>query len=478
MYGSYMTASGPRQRYACYDAVTGEFHTFSAVLPRTAVDDDTRCADCDVLIPRNAGAESVTRRLNYPAEVVLQVLRDLANGIAYTTASMSALTLMGRTTGRSRRIAESVLDANGDPMIDRHGKPIERMVEVDELNDAGRFSPEREQKAHWHIAADILERFAPVVTVPAFEDIARQEAKYRARGLPVVYFADEVDIKRDYARSATQTSSPMVWSALVVSRTKWQHDDIGNVVGRSGHLVRFRAMPNRTAEAWILVFRELPAPDYLIADGASAIAAAAARVWAGKTTVVPCVYHATANIQRRLTPRGAKAPQKLRDHMFLLTRKNLGAGGPAAVKAWFDGLEAVAAAEPLPLDVVASLRTMYQPLLQRAARVAQTQNSPEVAISNASVEKQIEGWVKQVTRMRGPLYANWPRTNLLGDLVVAGSNGALLDRHQVIHAIRDAARAGDGWVPPPRALVEPAGAMSLRDSFSVTELLTRLGVTS
>jgi len=38
------------------------------------------------------------------------------------------------------------------------------------------------------------------------------------------------------------------------------------------------------------------------------------------------------------------------------------------------------------------------------------------------------------------MFSNLPRTNLLGDLMVAGSNGALLNQHEVIRAIRDTAR--------------------------------------
>jgi hypothetical protein len=473
MFGTYETLSGPRQRYRCFDPDSDETHTFTAVLPRSAVEDDDRCPDCGVLTPRNSGSEASTRRLNYPADVVFQVLLDLSNGLAYSHASMKALQAMGRPTGRSREVAQVVRGPDGEPLLDDDGEPILRMATPKELNEAGQFSPEREQKAHWHIAADVLERFGPVVIDPALARITADEAAYRAEGLPVVYFADEVDVRRDYARSAYQTSAPVVWTALVVSRTHWERDDAGRLVGRTGKLVRFRAMPNRTAEAWELVFRELGAPDFLIADGASAIGVAAQRTWGNRTTLVPCVYHAMASIQRRLTPKKAKTPAKLRDHLFLLTRKNLAAGGARAVKAWFDELEQIAAAEPLPLDVVASLRKTYEPLLARAAKIAQEHPNPEVAISNSPVEKQIEVWVKKVTQMRGPMYSNLPRTNLLGDLVVAGSNGALLDRHAVIHALRDTARGRKGWVPPPRALVEPAGAVSLRDAFSIDELLTR-----
>jgi len=460
-HGKYSTLAGERQRYACH--VPGKrkatLHTFSAVLPRSAVEDDTCCDDCRVLTPRNAGSEAPSRRTNYPASTIYSVLRDLANGSAYTHASMRALEQMKRPTGRVRSVK------------DPHGKPLTPK----ELNEAGEFSPDREQKAHWHIAADILERFAPMVTEPAFAAMAAEEDADRAAGLPVVYFADEVPVKRDFARSSVLNSSPVVWTALVVTRTKWEiDDDTGKVIGRSSRLVRVRALPNSTTEAWTLVLSELKAPTFLVCDGAAEIEKAAKAVWGHKTTVVPCMYHAVTKISKNLTPTKGQLPDKVRDHLYQLTREGMAAGGRQAVETWFDDLAAVAAAANLPTDCVVAQRDRYKPLLVRTAKVAQANNDPEVQVSNAAVEAQILLWVKKMTRRRGAMFSNLPRTNLLGDLMVAGSNGALLNQHEVIRAIRDTARGVRGWAPPPRALTEPAGAMGLRDAFSVTELLERV----
>ena len=79
-HGTYQTLAGDRQRYWCQlgtDKATR--HTFSALLPRSAVEDDTCCEDCRVLTPKNAGAEALTRRTNYPAATIYAVLRDLAD---------------------------------------------------------------------------------------------------------------------------------------------------------------------------------------------------------------------------------------------------------------------------------------------------------------------------------------------------------------------------------------------------------------
>lgn len=88
--GTYTTAGGERQRYRCYDPDNPEVtkHTFTTPLPRSAVSEETCCPDCEVPTPKHAGAEAPTRRMSYPASVIYSVLHDLAEGRAYTYASM------------------------------------------------------------------------------------------------------------------------------------------------------------------------------------------------------------------------------------------------------------------------------------------------------------------------------------------------------------------------------------------------------
>jgi len=147
-----------------------------------------------------------------------------------------------------------------------------------------------------------------------------EEASYRKRKIPVVYIADDVPIKRDYASSWYSTSSPVVWNALVVSRTKWEGTG-RRVTSRNNRLVRVRAMPAATVEAWELVLGELRAPEVLICDGAAAIATAAANVWGVATTVVPCTHHASENLRKHLTSANGVLPDKIRDHLFGLSRR-------------------------------------------------------------------------------------------------------------------------------------------------------------
>lgn len=450
--GTYETGDGLRQRYRCMDLddPEGTRHTFSAPLPRSLVGADTCCEDCKVPTPRHAGTEASTRRLNYPASAIYATLNDLASGQSYAHASMQALERMGRSTGRSRKVGDK---------------------EVKELNEKGLVSPQREMKAHWHIAADILERFGPLVTEGTFERIRAEEAEYRKEGWPVVYIADEVPVKRNFSRtSRARQPSPVVWNALVISRMAWQSDGHGNLVGRSSRLVRVRALPSVAREAWQLVMNELDAPDFLVADGAAAIEGAAALVWPN-ATFVPCLWHATQNIRKRLTPARASLPQKVDDHVYSLSREAMEKRGPSFIGSWFDELEVLADGADMPADAVASIRGQYEPLLTRTAAVAARGVKPVVPISNAGVENEIATWVSHLVNRRGAMFSNLARTNLLGDLIVAGANGALLRQHDVITVIRDTARRNGGWLPPPRALVEPAGAFSLRDPALVAEFL-------
>ena len=159
--------------------------------------------------------------------------------------------------------------------------------------------------------------------------------------------------------------------------------------------------------------------------------------------------------------------------MFTLSRELLRDGGAKVVTAWFAELATIADAAGLPADLVAAQRARYEPLLKRTAAVAVLHNDPEVQVSNSAVEADIRLWVKRITSKRGAMFTNLARTNLLGDLVVAASNGALHDQQTLVRAIRHASRATSGWAPPPRAMTEPLGVLGLRDAFSVLELLER-----
>lgn len=445
--GTYTTRNGKKQRYWCHNPATGTSHTFSAVLPRSLVADETCCADCGVPTPLNAGTEASARRNTYPVSVIFTTLRDLSQGESYTSSSLKALEALSQPTGRTRSIAN---------------------VTPDVLNALNPVGPERDGRAHWHISADILEMFAPIVTQAAFTKIDAEDANFRALGLPVVYVADSYEIKRNYKRSSRRTTSPVVWNALVLSRTKWS-DSSG--VDYRNRLLRVRALPAARQASWELVFSELThAPDFLVCDGAAEIANAARVVWGAAVQVIPCSYHAQVNITKGIAPKGVTLPQKVVDHLYALTRKEMERGGAGTVKTWFDELEILIDGAGLPLDAFWNVRGRYEPLLNTTADVAKNNIAPKVPISNSGAEALIRRRVKKLTEHRGPLFSNLPRTNLLGDLVVAGDNGALSDQHTVGTAIRDASRASHGWAPPTRTFDEPLGALALRDPNIVTLL--------
>ncbi len=456
--GVYQTAGGERQRYECRSIATGAKHTFSAVLPRAQVTGGVCCDECKIPTPANAGKEVAARKVTYPASVVHLVLKDLSEGRSYTATSLRALEVTNRPTGRTRKSASKAV-ATPTP------------TSASKKKRKSPTGPVRDGRAHWHISADILEAFGPLIAEQSFATIDRENAGFREQGLPIVYMADDLDVKRTYSRSKRYTMSPSVWAMLVVSRTRWEKQ--GTVVNRSNRLSRVRALPNRTQSAWELVFSELAAPDFLVCDGASAISNAAAGVWGETTTIVPCIYHALVNIEKHITPAGIVLPSKVYDELKALTREALRVRGPKMIGEWFDGLEIVLDASDLPVDALWNLRSYYQPLLEVSARVAHDYNDPMIPISNAGAEFLIDRWVKPVVERRGPMFTNLPRTNLLGDLIVAGSNGALLNARTVADAIQDDNRAHDGWAPPVRVLAEPKGALGLRDPRVIDMLRDR-----
>lgn len=443
--GSYKTAAGLRQRYLC-ESPDGTFHRFTAVLPRAQVAVDVHCDDCGLPTPSNSGSEATARRNTFPMRVVFQTLRDLSEGRSYAAASLWALEASGKPRGRSRKAAAS----------------------------SGEDSPDRDAKAHWHVAVDIMEEFAPFITERAIAGIAEEESGFRERGLPIIYTADQSDVFRNYIRSKHLKTSAQVWSSLVLTRVRWE----AGPRGRSNRLLRVRALPSGTQAAWELVLSEVDAPDFLICDGATAISNAAAVVWGGKTVIVPCLYHAMRNIERAITPRKQKLPEKVSDHLFSLSSDFLAEQGPSSIPGWFDELEQVMAAEELPLQALWKIRPTYESLLQRTATVAVEHQKPFVPLSNAGAEALIQSHVSKLTDRRGPMFTNLPRTNLLGDLMVAGTNGYLNDEHALAVAIRASNRDAGGWAPPPRALNEPLGAKSLRNPRVIRELRSAAGVQS
>jgi hypothetical protein len=183
---------------------------------------------------------------------------------------------------------------------------------------------------------------------------------------------------------------------------RWERDEkTRKVISRWSKLVRVRALPNATTEAWTLVLPELVAPDFLIADGAAAIEKAATAVWGTRTTFVPCMYYALANITAKLMPTKGNLRDKVRDHLYGLSRDDMATGGLAAVTHWFDTLATVADAAGLTGDMVAAQGSRREPLIRRTAAVALADNDPEVQVSNSAVEAHITQWVKQMTRRRG-----------------------------------------------------------------------------
>lgn len=198
--GVYTGGGVKRQRYLCEHGKTHASHTFSAVLPRAAVEAEKCCDDCGVPTPANAGAEASARRNTFTMPVIHMVLRDLAQGKPYASVSVMALDASGKSSGRVRK---------------------HKGVEVGELRKSPKSGPRRDRRAHWHVAVDIMETFGPVVTEAALAAVKAEEADYRKRKLPVVYVADEKEVKRTYRRSKSRKATTVVWTALVVSRTRW-----------------------------------------------------------------------------------------------------------------------------------------------------------------------------------------------------------------------------------------------------------------
>lgn len=434
----YRTRAGSRQRYKCHNTTTGQMHTFSTPLPRQAVEDDTCCPDCGVPTPYNSGSEATARRSVYPIWLVIKALGWLAEGHSYSAVGVRVLRNLGQPTGRRRKVA----------------------------NASNVTGPKRDLRAHWHVAADLLEVFGPTASQMASSVIAADIDAYRAANLPVVYIADDLNVYRKFARSRRHATSVVRWNALVLTRKHWHTGDTGGTY--SNRLVNLRALPTLDTAAWSIVLSEVAQPDFLVADGSSSIAAAAAAVWGSAVELVPCVYHLGVNLSRKLAGAGGNLPVKLTDHLSLLNRANLSkVSHPADLDEsfldwFFTEMAALTDAAGLPRSTFYEAEKTYRPQLERVAQIAQTYG-PVVPLSNTAAERVINTLVKPLTGARGPLFTNLARTNLLCELVVAGHNGVLDDEHTLGHAIQDLNRANFGWANPNRDLTEPAGTFGLQD---------------
>ena len=422
--------AGPRrQRYRCAGNGKPRGHAYTPALPRAYVGSEPEpCELCEEPRGPHRGDQSAARHQTWSSITIAQ-------GLAFSAR--------GETYGETGRWA----------FRESHGHRT-RAVEHPTTKPEQRAESNR----RWHVAADWVETYSPVFWEPLEASLkARALAERRrldadlAAGLPlrhpIVWVADEHSIHGTHDE---------LFSVLVVAEAEWSEtSDVPHLRLRIA-----RVMPDRTRAAWALVFDELARvpgepdeiwPDFIVADGASAIRNAAAARFGGHTRWVPSVWHLAYRGRNaylgKQSPRRRLDDQEIEAHLDLLARDSDVLTSVAGWSAWWDRLAVL-----MPKSKwVRTERKTYDPAY---AAVIPDLRDARIPISNAGLEEIIKSRIAPLFYKRSS-FTSIERTNRLTDLAICHAHHRLDNVHEVARLIRADAHAHDGFASTLRAVADP-----------------------
>jgi hypothetical protein len=177
-HGSYGPAKHRRQRYICAHLTCGSscatrwrsrhtacpgWHTFTPALPRHHVSPGDQCGECLELRGIHRGETMAARRRRLSARQVARLLSEMSGGMSYSRAGKMALDYAGIAvqSGVLRRKAKPrkatvVLVPGASAVAEAPHPPIAR-------RKRSRSPSSRLSARLWHVGADLVEAFAPVV---------------------------------------------------------------------------------------------------------------------------------------------------------------------------------------------------------------------------------------------------------------------------------------------------------------------------
>lgn len=480
--GTYGRATPkPRQRYRCTPTDGTKPHSFTPPLPRDHVHSgEEHCEHCDELRGIHRGETAVARRHSWSTRIVARGLEQLANGATYADVSRWALRVTG--TKRSR--------------ISPRPKATKRKKKVSERS--------KESRNAWHIAADWVEAFSPVIYGPIDlelrtkalakrAEIDRMKARGELVDRPQVVLVDEVPVwGRDLNRKKKMRRDAGYY-VLALAELYWPDEEVNDpflVVAPPVVKLRLvRAMANTTAVSWRLIFDELGyAPDYIVADAGTGIGAAVrAHFDPKKTRFIPSLWHLAKKVEAALadtagamtvTTAGKELIEPLANHVRQLSRGSGVLASTATWKKWWDDLFEILKANQLPSEEVRKRRTNYERAM--AAVIVDLAANPHIPVSTGGLETLIAKHISPMLAMRRTSFANIERTNLLFDLVVARNHDAFDNLGEVARLLRTDSEQHQGWSVPLRSIADPRpeGGVysSLRDSTLLTTLAAQRGI--
>lgn len=487
--GTYGTRTAkPRQRYRCVPNDGTAAHSFTPPLARDHVHvGGQQCDECDELRGIHHGDYAVARQHTWPARIVARALADLAAGRSYGDVSLWALRAAGRQ--------HSALDAGA---ASESEDPTSSVASKKNPGTAAANNA-------WHIAADWVEAFSPVVYEPldaglreqALEERARLD-RLRERGValdtPQVWLLDDVPVYgRRYGQKRSRRDDGFF--ILVIAEWDWSGVDPAELHFTAGTLGKprlrlVRAMPKSNHLAWRLLFDELGyTPDFVIADAGTGIRKAVEDHFdPARTHFVPSLWHVRRAIAQALegvpgatvlTTEGKRLRAELAAPLGQLARDGDAVVDAAGWRDWWTELERACAALSLPVDKVRTRRSLYEEPFAEA--IGMLASHPAVPRSTGGLETLIAKHVEPLLARRRTGFANIERTNSLFDLVVAREHGVFDNLTQVARLLRDDALRHDGHAVSLRAVSDPRPPggrySSLRDTTLLAEVAKQRGIT-
>lgn len=499
-FGTYGSkTSKPRQRYQCTPADGTKPHTFTPPLPRDHVHEgEEHCAHCEELRGVHRGEPAVARRHTWSARIVVRGLEMLARGDSYADVGRWARRVTGTTRTRTAGGGQADSDTElAEDLADDAPSLFEPEPSADDTDGGGPTTARskragsaaaREAKNAWHIAADWVEAFAPVVFAPVEAELRTWALSERERleeqvgngevlEEPQVVLVDDLPV---YGRDLDQPGKSRRdagFFILAAAETHWRNGE------PHARMRLARAMAKSNTAAWLLVFDELGYdPDFVVADAGTGIAAAvAARYHPQRTKFIPSLWHLTQRIDLALadtrgahttTVNGRELIGPLARHLRHLGRDSDALASVAGWSQWWDELEDLLRFHQLPLDKVRTQRRNNE--ARMAAVLPDIARHPSLPVSTGGLETLMTKTIHPLLAMRRTAFGNLERTNLLLDLAIAYHHGVFDDPNHVAQLIRDDAAAHGGWTVSLRSIADPRPKKGSYSSLRDTTLLTSL----
>ena len=371
---------------------------------------------------------------------------------------------------------EAVADALAEPPSDADAPPLEG-------KRSRRRSPASAQSARfWHVGADIVEAFAPVLWAKTERDLRARAALNATLG-PVVWVMDEIPV---YALDRTgRRRKTDGYSIFCVAELDWSDKE---TPGRA-RLRLVRALLKNTSIAWRLLFDELgdPTPRLIISDAATSIRLAVPQHFGtgpDAPLLVPSIWHLRRALETNALADALKGEtgesKALVAHLGGLGRGTEALSSVEGWHEWWANLDRLAAAtgrvKPRSL---AAAHDNYEERMAVALPLLLAE--PRISQSTGGMESLMRNEVARMLPNRKQQFANVERTNNLLDLVVVRATDGFVNLNDVARLIEADELPHGGRTVPMRSVADPRPRgqvryRSLRDEYQMNAVAAERGL--